>query len=462
MSELSLAAAKRMFSDRGARRIYAKALAPNDNSKNQIYLGGDFEVLQVIPGGEPIPSVAGTHGEPIFKCPLALSWLDDEGRMFPAPTAQLILYPQYPEVRLSGFLRGTKWAPTDVLTVRDEGRVLLLGITATEEIIGIAAAADTPLAHEIRELRDLPTVGVLLDLGVPDGPSAANPKAELLKRLCSISEKGWIEAWRLMPDGSRAPCNGTNCVGVTLESELGILANGRAEPDFLGWEVKAVTVTNIEKPRLGAITLMTPEPTHGDYVTLGVEEFVRRYGYADKRGRQNRLNFGGIHKVGRANPTTRLTIEVSGFDSASETITRADGAVALVTSDGRVAASWDFSSLLNHWSKKHARAAYVPANAQSLEMREYRFSGSVLLAEQTGYTHLLAAICSGTVYYDPGIKLEAAGEKTKTKRRSQWRTAGRDLERLYVETRWIETGDYCAHQEKPFSDEASAGTGSDL
>ena len=35
----------------GAERIYAKKLAPNDNSKNQIYLGGDFSVLNIIPHG---------------------------------------------------------------------------------------------------------------------------------------------------------------------------------------------------------------------------------------------------------------------------------------------------------------------------------------------------------------------------------------------------------------------------
>ena len=33
----------------GAVRLYAKKLAPNDNSKNQIYLGGDFSALNVIP-----------------------------------------------------------------------------------------------------------------------------------------------------------------------------------------------------------------------------------------------------------------------------------------------------------------------------------------------------------------------------------------------------------------------------
>ncbi|HRN52128.1 MAG TPA: MvaI/BcnI family restriction endonuclease [Gemmatimonadaceae bacterium] len=432
-----------MLRDHGARRIYAKALAPNDNSKNQVYLGGDFEVLQVIPGSEPVPGVSGTHGEPIFKSALTFSWLDDEGRAFPAPAAQLILYPQYPEVRMSGFLRGARWAPNDVLTVRDEGRVLLLGVTATEQIFGIAAASDTPLARELRGLNDLPTVGVLLDLGVPDGPSAEDSKAELLKRLCEISKKGWIDAWRLLPDGSRAPCNGTNCVGVTLESELGILANGRAEPDFLGWEVKAATVANLAKPRLGTITLMTPEPSRGFYKEAGVEAFLHRYGYPDKKGRRGRINFGGIHRVGSRHPSTSLRLEVAGFDPNTDSVTDSDGHVALVDRAGTIAAAWSFPSLLLHWTKKHANSAYIPASASLGNDRKYRYAGTALIAGGTDFLKLLSAITSGAVYYDPGIKLERTENGQSTKRRSQWRVNGKDLSALYRSSEWL---DACAQE----------------
>jgi hypothetical protein len=39
----------RCFRDHGATRVVAKQLAENDNSKQQIYLGGSFEVLQLLP-----------------------------------------------------------------------------------------------------------------------------------------------------------------------------------------------------------------------------------------------------------------------------------------------------------------------------------------------------------------------------------------------------------------------------
>lgn len=420
-----------MLRDHGARRIYAKALAPNDNSKNQVYLGGDFEVLQVLPGAEPVPGVTGAHGEPIFKSALTFSWLDDEGRAFPAPAAQLILYPQYPEVRMSGFLRGAKWAPNGVLTVRDEGRVLLLGVTATEQILGIAAAADTPLAREVRGLVDLPTVGVLLDLGVPDGRGAEGSKAELLKRICEISKKGWIDGWRLHADGSRSPCSSSHCVGVTLESELGIVGNARAEPDFLGWEVKATTVPRLDSPTSGTITLMTPEPTGGYYKTAGVENFIRKFGYPDKLDRTNRMNFGGVHRFGETHGSTRLTLRTVGFDESTDTIFDASGAVSLLTETGDVAASWSFTSLLSHWTRKHNRTAYVPAVAQTGDGRRYRYGEKVLLAEGTDFILFLSGIANRHVYYDPGIKLEFVNGKPVSKRRSQWRVRGNSLGILY-------------------------------
>lgn len=41
-----------VFEDLGATRVLAKPLAANDNSKNQVYLGGGFGALNIIPHSE--------------------------------------------------------------------------------------------------------------------------------------------------------------------------------------------------------------------------------------------------------------------------------------------------------------------------------------------------------------------------------------------------------------------------
>ena len=59
---------------------------------------------------------------------------------------------------------------------------------------------------------------------------------------------------------------------------------------------------------------MTPEPTGGYYRAHGAEDFVRTFGYPDKNGKPDRLNFGGVHKFGQRQALTGLIMELDGFD----------------------------------------------------------------------------------------------------------------------------------------------------
>jgi hypothetical protein len=180
------------------------------------------------------------------------------------------------------------------------------------------------------------------------------------------------------------------------------------------------------------ITLMTPEPNGGFYKDHAVEAFVRKYGYADKNGREDRMNFGGRHVVGLRCPPTGLTMKLLGFNAATGKITDANGEIALVNDAGVVAASWSFNKILEHWSHKHAKAAYVPSKRRIEPQRQYAYGHKVRLAQRTDSLRLLRAFAAGAVYYDPGIKLESAStEKPKNKKRSQFRVASRNIAALY-------------------------------
>lgn len=416
----------------GVRRLLMKRLSPNDNSKNQVYLGGDLSVANVIPAQPPKAKTTGTHGTPIFNARMTFSWLDEDGRLYGVPNAQLILYPQYPEVRFSGFLRGAQWAPSSVMASRDEGRILVFGITSSNEVIGFAADSDHPVARELAGMMTLEHEGVLLR--VPLSQRQGDSRSRLLDELCRVSRRGWIDPWRLQADGSRRRCEGTNCGGVTLESELGVVANGRSEPDFEGWEVKSHTVGNLARPYSGVLTLLTPEPTGGVYADEGVDAFVRRFGYADLRGRVDRLNVGGLHRVGRVAERTGLTLKLDGYDGGTGKLTDAFGSLLLVDKADHVAASWSFERILAHWTRKHSKAAYVPAECQKAPSIRYRYGERVTLAEGTDYLRLLAGLANGAVYFDPGIKLENASTTPRVKRRNQFRVKFADLGHLYHST----------------------------
>ncbi len=417
----------------GVTRVLAKQLAPNDNSKNQIYLGGDFSALSVLPHGavEVDTSEMGGSVRDRAKAPINFHWIDGE-HLHPAPAAQLILYPRFPEVRLSGLLRGSTGAPGTVLRVRDEGRVLILGITPDGRVLGFASQADHPVAREVRSFVDLERVGVFLILSM-ESAVAGDTKSQLISELKRVHERGWIGSQKLGPDGRPAPYVAKNAGGLTLEAELGVRRNGRAEPDFLGWEIKQYGVNNLSAMRaLSAVTLMTPEPTRGLYAIGGAEEFIRRFGYADRSGKPDRLNFGGDYRSGKApHALTGLALAVRGYDATDGKITDMGGDIALQTVDGFLAAAWPFTALMAHWTHKHARAAYVPSINRS-DPPSYAFGRRVRLYEQTDFLLFLSALSKGAIRYDPALKIEASSSpQRRVKKRNQFRTDHSSLRALY-------------------------------
>lgn len=430
----------KQFSDRKCSKIYVKRLSPNDNSKNQVYLGGSFDILNILPIKDITSDNSGDWERIRFKSHLKFYWLNEEGGLIAAPDAKLILYPKYPEVRFSGFLKGAKNAPSDLMTNRIDGRLLFLGITITGQILGYVAAPDTPLANEFNSLNDLQQVGVFIEITLQDGIIQLNSREKLLAELARIHSLGWIDAKRLDAHSNILPCVSSNCGGYTLEAELGITPNGNSEPDYLGWEIKQFNVREFQKWESSVVTLMTPEPTHGYYVSEGVEAFIRKYGYHDKMGREARLNFGGVHKYNTQHSSTALKLVIEGIDSSSYKITNTDGYIGLVDTNDNVAASWAFTSLLKHWNTKHANACYVPSknrkgeNLYTLSKLQYQFSDNIILGEGTDFSLVLQQIAKGNIYYDPGIKLELeipGIRKQFIKRRSQFRIKSSNLKNLY-------------------------------
>ncbi|MEO6552681.1 MAG: MvaI/BcnI family restriction endonuclease [Croceibacterium sp.] len=416
----------------GATRIYAKKLAPNDNSKNQVYLGGDFSALNIIPHGNIYTDDVDVRGavRDRGKATVDFYWIDEAGR-HPAPNTNLILYPKYPEVRMSGFLLGCEAAPAKVMRVRDEGRVLILGMTKDGEVMGYAATSDDPVTAELNA-HNWPIVGVFLELPLTLD-YAESPRAQLLNQLRRIYQLEWIASQKLEADGTKAAYSARNGGGYTLEAELGITPNGYAEPDFMGWEVKQYGVRDFLSFRpKSPVTLMTSEPTGGIYRNEGVAEFLKRFGYPDQAGRPDRVNFGGRYDCQRErHGLTRLRMRLSGFDRDTGKITDLDGGMALIDNAEEIAASWTFKGMMAHWNRKHAQAAYVPSLFRT-PPPEYSYGAHALMCEQTDFLLFLKAFSVGKVYYDPAIKIEGASSGTPViKRRSQFRVSHDDLTQLY-------------------------------
>lgn len=419
---------KKLFADNGCQRIYVKKLSPNDNSKNQVYLGGSFEILNILPVAEIKTEEAGDWNRERFKASINFSWIGDDGNIYPAPHSQLILYPKYPEVRFSGFLAKCENPPSELMTQRLADRLLFLSISKTGIVLGYVAAPNSEIVKSFNQIKTDDTIGVFT---VIELSKYVNNKSKLLAELYRIHQLDWIKSKRLDKDGNILPCVSSNCGGYTLEAELGITPNGYSEPDYLGWEVKQFGVKSFEQINTSVITLMTPEPTDGVYKTQGTEVFLKQYGYPDKTGREDRINFGGIHKSGIRNSSTKLEMQLIGFDNTSGKIRNANGRIALVATNGEEGASWSFASMLLHWNRKHNQACYIPSLSDTTANRKYKYGDKVILGTGTDFQLFLKQMAIGNIYYDPGIKMENISTKPRIKKRSQFRIKSQHLSKLY-------------------------------
>lgn len=425
---MNLKKLKSLYTDKGCDKIYIKKLSPNDNSKNQVYFGGNFEILNILPISEIKTEEAGDWNKERFKASLKFAWITEDGNLHPAPNAQLIMYPKYPEVRFSGFLAKCDNPPSELMTQRLADRLLFIAVTKTGIVLGFVTAPDSELANEVEETKSITEHGLFT---VIELPQVVNNRTKLITELLRIHQLGWIKSKRLDGHGNILPCEAPNCGGYTLEAELGITPNGYSEPDYLGWEIKQFGVTNFAKNNSAVITLMTPEPTDGIYKTEGAESFIRKYGYIDKTGRENRMNFGGIHKTGVRHQLTNLKMQLIGFDSETGKIRNTNGRIALVDTNNNEAASWSFSSMLLHWNRKHNQACYVPSQTVIEITRQYKYGNRVLLGIGTDFLLFLGQMAIGNIYYDPGIKMENVSIKPLIKKRSQFRIKSQYLQNLY-------------------------------
>ena len=413
------------FSELGAINAFCKPLAENDNSKQQIYLGGSFDVVQIFPFHEIETTEKGVNST--YKAKLDFMWVD-ETQTERATGAQLILYPQYPEVRLSGFLKGCKTAPSELLRPvptgerkfnnGSDGRVLFFAVTKNRETLAYLASANSVLANEfMQKLDTYVKQGVLFKLPLAEKDS----KIILLEKLAEIRDFGWQQSVTLDKTGIIKPYSASNGGGYTLEALFGIMRNASGEPDFMGWELKGYSRNKV--------SIITTEPKGGFYKEHGINKFVRRFG---KPSKNDTLYFTGLHKVNDRNSSTGLTLNVRGFNADKKMIDDVNGAVELLTDSGECAASWSFQELLIKWNTKHAQAAYVPYKSNKQIPPSYLYSSPTLLGEGTNFNLYLLALLNQHIVFDPGTKvMNASTSQSSVKPRSQFRVTVKQLGSLY-------------------------------
>ena len=416
----------------GATRIIFKPLANNDNTKQQIYLGSDFDVIRAIPSGEIYADGLSRKG-PIFKAPLNFFWVDEFGNTDHAPNSQIILYPKYPEIRMSGFLKGTNrdrnitprhlmQPPTKIERSErlNTHRYLILGVNK-ETVWAYCTSWQDDLAQELSTLVEAQNAKIVSTVFYEEKKSGKSSEEKLLEKLKQIYASGPIDSCRLQADGTKIPYKASNGAGYTLEAQFGITPNGNSDPDFMDWELKSHSGS--------VVTLMTPEPTSGIYVDEGLKSFLDQYATNKQTAR---LDFASRHDVDKTNTKTKLTLRMEGYDPISGKITDPNGGLMLRDESEQLAAGWPFNKVLEHWKKKHSNTCYVKYTAsKDNELPVYYFGPEVTLGKETTLENFLKGLHTCAIYYDPGINMKLIEGKWKPKKRSQFRVKWKDLSQLY-------------------------------
>lgn len=429
----SVSEIKAAFVALGCTKVVFKILSNNDNSKQQIYFGGSFDVIQLIPSGETRSDGMSSKG-PIFKSPLNFLWISPEKDPEQAKGTQFILYPKYPEIRLSGFLKGCKLAPSHLMKpstpeqrkVRENNnRYLFLGIKK-DQVFAYTSAWESKLSLQASDLIAKEETRLITSVFYELNVQTSDSKSKLLARLQEIYEMGPVQSHRLDKDGNKIQYKAQNGAGYTLEALFGITPNGSPDPDFEDWELKSHSGS--------VVTLMTPEPTCGTYLD-SLEVFVRNYG---KVKEQERMDFNGIHKHGETNTKTQLTLQLVGFDRRTSKIIEPGGGLHLINENGLLAAGWGFGKLIDHWKNKHSKTCFVSVIKIKKNIPEYLFGPEIRLAEGATLQNFLNSIFDQAIYYDPGINLKFIKDNWKPKKRNQFRIKWKHLSNIYESTSDIE------------------------
>ncbi len=445
--EFSLGRLLSLMASHGVEIIHFKQLGENNNSKNQIYLAGNINELAFLPMKEAVaaPSKSAKSFRPDrnirYSFDLPMKWLSGSGMLFDAPHANLIYYPQYPEVRLSGFLLGGKFDSDGWFEYENPrshyNRILVFGVSRNPEPYTIAflALPDTRIQRELLANKPATDKPLLSQIRVNQNKEFDDDN-EFLRMLRMVIRKGWMQSCKITTDGSVQPYLARNGGGYTLEASLGITPNGMSEPDLFGWEIKQFGLTSCESKAAGhALTLMTPEPASGLYKD-DFAEFLARYGRYDAS--LKRTYFTGLYRKGVVHPVSQLALEIDGYDGDHHRITDINGGLVLRDGKNGAVARWPFSRILDHWERKHTKAAYIISTSKTEnDTIWYRYCPNVTLFRGTTVLLFLKAVYKGQIYYDPSCKIE----NNRVKKRNQFRVHYRDLGSLYKADNSVDLSD---------------------
>lgn len=414
----------------GVKSVYIKHLAPKqDNDKNQIYLGNGLDgVTNLFPADLNLRELSqstrkrkSNRGRYIIEAALDFYWLQDNNSLSHAPHTKIIDYFQYPEVRMSGFLRGSINPPDSLRRINQHKygkRILILGVTNNKTIGLVVNQLEDPVVENFPDFPPARNIQILRYHQLRTSFDST-PESLLLQELKNISGV-WHKSCTLdSHDSIPRPFKGTPGPGYTLEALLGIPRNSKKLPDKYGYEIKSFK-------KGGKISLMTPTADRGEEGNLSFKDFMEKYGWKGKRG-DGRIVFNGVHRYHKLCKNTGLILKIFGLnDNENDFIEETIKILVFLENptSKQIVSGWSFEKLLKNWEEKHNSACFVKyekkpyTGSDGAHDYEYKFTGDIFITDGTTLFKYLMAVAKSVIYYDSAHEISASGEKHA---RPQWR-----------------------------------------
>lgn len=397
------------FTAVGCNRLHFKALAAKqDNDKNQIYLGTDESLLHSWPGitnfRSPSTSRAkrGAHpGRPKLERTLDFWWLWPSRPAAHAPHTRLINYFQYPEIRLSGFIRGCE-APPDALKRNRLSaygpRWLVIGISSTRVYGAVVDATSFVDTADLERPAHRGDGRVLHQLLLLPRSTLLDHQDLLMRKLRYIGRRWHMSQTLTIGSDAARPFRGSQGAEHTLRALTGLESHTRPKPEMPGLEIKSFS----GRP----ISLVTTEADHGVRAEAGFDAFMTTYGSPDD-GSPHIRRFAGLHSTHSTNTQTGLRLRVTNWDLETGRPSGSEPPALQLLDEQRrvVAAGWSLDHLARAWAEKHVNAIYVRTSSRrdqkGLYPTHYQFGPDAIIAEGTDILRFLHAVAIGEIYLDP-------------------------------------------------------------
>ena len=192
----------------------------------------------------------------------------------------------------------------------------------------------------------------------------------LIDKIKEIYNEGWIKTLR----------RGDTGVGFTFETKLGIEANSKKKPDFMGIEIKA-----FRKRSSGSLVTLFSQVPNWKNSNTDRNKILDEYGYSDVNERFN------LYCSVYANITNKLNWQLR--------VDREEKKIKILNS-GKEVTFWDFKKIEERILNKHNETFFVYADTKKENDSEYFLYNKILFTKKASLENFLKLIENSKICHD--------------------------------------------------------------